>query len=124
MTEYIDSANWRDLLDGFSKRNRLRGARFETFKGSQVVEEEQEARLENITLTMTGVGAPRVTITRLDKSTSEPAKLITTISRVRRIRPQLDVDDNDGGLEIEDMNGVLNLLRLGSKAVGGNGLSS
>jgi hypothetical protein len=118
MTNHLDPAKWGALLAGFSKRNRFRRARFETFHGAEVVEEEQEARLENIALTLSGAGAPRVTVTRLDNSNATLAEMITTISRVRRISPQLDVDGSEDGLEIEDINGVLSLLRLESKMDG------
>jgi hypothetical protein len=44
--------------------------------------------------------------------------MVTTIPRVRRISPQLDVDASEDGLEIEDINGVLSVLRLESKVDG------
>ncbi|HEY7181889.1 MAG TPA: hypothetical protein VIC84_10745 [Blastocatellia bacterium] len=118
MTDYLDPAKWGALLAGFSKRNRFRRARFETFGGSEVLEEEQEARLEKITVALTGADAPRVTVIRLDNSNATPAEMVTTISRVRRIRPQLDVDASEDGLEIEDINGVLSVLRLESRVDG------
>jgi hypothetical protein len=118
MNDYLDPAKWGALLAGFSKRNRFRRARFETFGGGEVLEEEQEARLENISVALSGAGAPRVTITRLDNSTATPAEMVTTIPRVKRISPQLDVDASEDGLEIEDINGVLSVLRLESKVNG------
>jgi hypothetical protein len=118
MADYLDPAKWGALLAGFSKRNRLRRARFETFGGGEVLEEEQEARLENITVALIGDDAPRVTVIRLDNSTATPANMVTTIPRVRRIRPQFDVDSSEDGLEIEDVNGVLSVLRLESKVDG------
>ncbi len=116
--EYLDPDEWGELLAGFSRRNRLRRARFETFGRGGVEEEEQEARLENITVALTGVDAPRVTVTRLDNSTATPIEMITTIPRVRRIKPQLDVDNSEDGLEIEDQDGTLTVLRLESKVDG------
>jgi hypothetical protein len=77
-----------------------------------------EARLEIITLALNGDGAPRVTVTRLDNSKARPAEMVTTIPNVRRISLQLDVDGSEDGLEIEDINGVLSLLRLESKVDG------
>jgi hypothetical protein len=118
MTNYLDPAKWGALLEGFSKRNRFRRARFETFGGAEVVEEEQESRLQNITVTLNDAGAPLVTITRLDSSNAAPADMVTTIPRVRRISPQIDVDGSEDGLEIEDINGVLSVLRLESKVDG------
>ncbi|HEX5082811.1 MAG TPA: hypothetical protein VFY40_12255 [Blastocatellia bacterium] len=118
MTDHNDPAKWGALLAGFSKRNRFRRARFETFRGAEVVEEEQEARLEIITSALDGDGAPRVTVTRLDNSNARPTEIITTIPNVRRISLQLDVDGSEDGLEIEDINGVLSLLRLESKVDG------
>jgi hypothetical protein len=118
MTDYLDPAEWGEMLAGFSNRNRFRRARFETFGRGNVVEEEQEARLENITVALTGADAPRVTVTRLDNSATTPAEITTTIPRVRRISPQFDVDDSEDGLEIEDIDGVLSVLRLESNADG------
>lgn len=118
MSDYLDPAEWSDLLAGFSDRNRRRRARFETFGQGNVVEEEQEAHLENIKVALTGSGAPRVTVTRLDNSTATPAEMVTTIPRVRRLSPQFDVDDSEDGLEIEDQDGALTVLRLESKVDG------
>jgi hypothetical protein len=118
MADHNDPEKWGALLTGFSKRNRFRRARFETFRGAEVVEEEQEARLENITSSLTGAGAPLVVITRVDNSNAALAEIVTTIPHVRRISPQLDVDGSEDGLEIEDINGVLSLLRLESKVDG------
>ncbi|HZF38267.1 MAG TPA: hypothetical protein VE715_05565 [Blastocatellia bacterium] len=118
MTDYLDPAEWSALLAGFSKRNRRRRARFETFGRGQVVEEEQEAHLENITVALTGADAPRVTVIRLDTSTTAPTEMVTAIPRVRRISAQFDVDDSEDGLEIEAEDGVLSVLRLESKMDG------
>jgi hypothetical protein len=82
------------------------------------VEEEQEAHLENVTVKLTGADAPRVTVTRLDNSTATPTEMITTITRVRRISPQFDVDNSEDGMEIEDEDGVLAVLRLESEVDG------
>jgi len=118
MTNYFNPAEWGGFLAGFSSRNRYRRARFETFGRREVVEEEQEARLENVTVKLTGADAPRVTVTRLDNSTATPTEMITTIPRVRRISTQFDVDDSEDGLEIEDVDGVLAVLRLESEVDG------
>jgi len=44
--------------------------------------------------------------------------MVTAIPRVRRIAAQLDVDGSEDGLEIEDINRVLSVLRLESKVDG------
>jgi len=118
MTDYLDPAEWGDLLAGFSSRNRFRRARFETFGRGGVVEEEQESHLENIAVDLSGDDAPRLIVTRLDNSTARPTELVTSIPRVRRISPQLDVDASEDGLEIEDIDGVLSVLRLESRVDG------
>ena len=84
MTDYLNHAKWGALLAEFSKRNRFRRARFETFGGAEVLEKEQEARLENITVALTGAGAPRVTVIRLDNSNATSAEMSTIIPRVRQ----------------------------------------
>jgi len=83
-----------------------------------VVEEEQEAHLEKVTVKLTGADAPSVTVTRLDNSTATLTEMITTIPRVKRISAQFDVDDSEDGLEIEDKDGVLAVLRLESEVDG------
>ena len=118
MTDYLDPEEWSDLLAGFSRRNRFRRARFETFGRGGVMEEEQEAHLENVKVKLTGADAPSVTVIRLDNSTATPIEMITTIPRVRRISPQLDLDDSENGLEIEDEDGVMAVLRLESEVDG------
>ncbi len=118
MTDYLDPAEWGDLLAGFSSRNSFRRARFEKFGLGGVVEEEQEAHLKNIAVELTGPNAPRVIVTRLDNSTAKPTEMVTAIPRVRRIAAQLDVDGSEDGLEIEDINRVLSVLRLESKVDG------
>ena len=118
MTDYLDPVEWGDLLAGFSSRNRYRRARFETFGRGGVVEEEQEAHLEKVTVKLTGDDAPSVTVTRLDNSTATITEMITTIPRVKRICPQFDVDDSEDGLEIEDEDGVMAVLRLESEVDG------
>lgn len=118
MINYLDPAEWSDLLAGFSSRNRFRRARFETFGRGGVVEEEQEAHLENVNVILTGAGAPSVTVTRLDNSTATPTEMFTTITRVRRIGFQIDVDNSEDGLEIEDEDRVLTVLRLESEVDG------
>jgi len=118
MTDYLDPAEWGDLLAGFSSRNRFRRARFETFGRGGVVEEEQEAHLEKIAVDLSGADAPRVIVTRMDNSTARQTEMVTSIPRVRRISPQLDVDASEDGLEIEDIDGVLSVLRLESEVDG------
>ena len=118
MTDYLDPAEWGDLLAGFSRRNRFRRARFETFGRGGVVEEEQEAHLENVKVKLTGADAPSVIVTRLDNSTATPTPTLTTIPRVRRISAQLDVDNSENGLEIVDEDGVMIVLRLESEVDG------
>ncbi len=44
--------------------------------------------------------------------------MVTSIPRVRRISPQLDVDASEDGLEMEDIDGVLAVLRLESEVDG------
>ena len=118
MTHYLDPAEWGDLLAGFSSRNRFRRARFETFGRGAVVEEEQEAHLENVEVRLNGADAPIVTVTRIDNSAATPTEVITTITRVRRISFQFDVDKSEDGLEIEDEDRVLTVLRLESEVDG------
>src|SRR5262244_697807 len=53
MRDYCDPAQWGEFLADFGRRNRFRRARFETFGRSSVLEEEQEAHLENIKVALT-----------------------------------------------------------------------
>jgi len=118
MSNYNDRTQWADFLAEFSSRNRSRRARFEHFEWRGVHEEDQEARLENITVDFEGEDAPRVVITRIDASTAEPRTLTTTIPRVKRISPQFDIDNSEAGLKIEDEQNILTLLRMESRVDG------
>jgi len=118
MDNYNDRAQWADFLAGFSARNRSRRARFEHFELRNVMEEDQEAHLEDITVDFDGDDAPRVTVRRTDTSTAEPSTLTTTIPRVKRISPQFDVDNSETGLRIEDEQNILTVLRMESRVDG------
>ncbi|MFN7927938.1 MAG: hypothetical protein U0Y68_08315 [Blastocatellia bacterium] len=110
----INQSQWTDFLANFSRRNHARRARFERFDREGVQEEEQEAHLENLTLKFEGADAPQLIVTRRDQSTTEPQTIVTTITNVKRLNTHFDTYHSEDGLEIEDENGVLLLLRMES----------
>ena len=59
-----------------------------------------------------------MTVIRIDVSTTTPTEMVTIIPRVKRISPQFDVDNSEDGLEIEDEDRVLTVLRLESQVDG------
>jgi signal-transduction protein with cAMP-binding, CBS, and nucleotidyltransferase domain len=118
MTNQYDKTNWNEFLTAFSRRHRLRRARLEQFNQQPVIEENQEAQLERIAVELSGANAPLVIITRLDNFTEEPQVIVNSIPHVQRIGSQLDTDHSESGLEIEDKNRALTILRMKSM-VGG-----
>lgn len=118
MPNESDKTQWKDFLTAFSRRNRLRRARLEQFNQQQVVEENQEAQLERIAVELSGADAPLVIITRLDNSTMESQVIVNSIPHVQRISSQLDTDHSESGLEIENKDRVLTILRMESMVDG------
>jgi cyanophycinase-like exopeptidase len=110
--------NWEKFLQEFAERNYDRRARFDVFRNDGTAEEEGgEAHLEDVKLTENG-GAKNVEIIRIDRSQSNAEKTKETVTNVRGITVQIDIDGSEDALEITDDQNTLVSLRLESKIDG------
>jgi hypothetical protein len=113
----IEPAKWEEFLKEFSARNFNRRARFEIFSGGSVEEEEQEARLEEVSIKRDGKGAT-IKIIRIDRAEKNADKIKNEITGVRGISVQYETDSSENALEITDDKNNLISLRLESKVDG------
>jgi hypothetical protein len=110
--------NWEQFLQEFSMRNNNRRARFDVFRNDGTTEEEgTELHLEDVKLTADG-NAKNVEIIRIDRSGTKADKTKETVTNVRGITVQIDVDGSEDALEITDDQNTLVSLRLESKIDG------
>ena len=112
MATYQDQSQWSEFLEAFSRRNHFRRARFERFDRRDVEEEDQEAHLDKIAVEFDGDDAPRIIITRVDTSKTEPRTIVTTIPDVKWLTPRFTPENSDESLEMENSQHVLVILRL------------
>ncbi|MEO8072359.1 MAG: hypothetical protein ABI686_03840 [Acidobacteriota bacterium] len=114
----IKPENWEEFLKEFSGRNKNRRARFDVFRSSGKTEEEaQELRLEEVVLRRNGE-RENVEITRVDHTETEVERSKETVTNVRGIAVQYDVDGSEDALEITDDQNTLIMLRMESKVDG------
>ena len=113
----IEPQNWKDFLEEFSTRNNNRRARFQIFKGSDAEEEGQESHLEEVYIKEDG-DSQTITVTRIDRTKADAAKIHDKITNVYGIAVQYDTDGSEDALEITDKERELILLRLESKVDG------
>ena len=114
----IDPENWKEFLQAFAIRNNDRRARFEVFRSNgQVEEEDKEARLEDVLLRDAGQ-AKNIEIIRIDRGDKNAEKVRDTITNVRGVTIQYDLDGSEGALEITDSEESLISLRFESKIDG------
>lgn len=109
----IAPENWAEFLREFSARNNNRRSRFEIFKGRDLEEEKQESFLEEVTIENN-----TITVTRLDRTEAKVRKIHDTITNVTGISVQYDRDGSESGLEINDKENELILLRFESRIDG------
>ncbi len=110
----IDPKNWKEFLQAFSIRNNDRRGRFEVFRKNGSVEEEgQEAHLENVALKDNGE-TKDIEVLRIDRGDQRAEKVRDTITNVRGVTVQYDLDGSEGALEIIDNEESLIALRLES----------
>ena len=114
----IKPRNWEEFLQEFSERNKKRRARLDVFRSSGKTEEEaQELRLEEVILQQNGERED-VEIIRFDRTETEAEKSKETVTNVRGIAVQYDVDGSEDALEITDDQNTLIMLRMESKVDG------
>ncbi len=114
----IKPENWEEFLQEFSDRNNNRRARFDVFRRDGTVEEEgAEAHLEDVRLIADG-DTKNVEIIRIDRTEINAEKTTDTVTNVRGIAVQYDVDGSEDALEITDDRNTLIMLRMESKVDG------
>lgn len=114
----IKPDEWENFLSEFSARNKDRRARFDVFrKDGTVQEESQELRLADINLKQSGE-RHSVEIIRIDRTEGEAEKQRETVTNVRGIAVQFDVDGSEDALEITDDQNTLIMLRFESNVDG------
>src|SRR5215470_13631671 len=105
---------WAAFFSEFSKQNRSRATRLETFGDLGAQEEERNLPFNGISVEETGTDAPRIEIMLGGASPDDERHLTHTIARAVHVFPKTSVDGTDEALEIEDANGVKTLLRFES----------
>ncbi len=114
----IEPDNWSEFLQEFSTRNYNRRARFDIFRSSgEVVEEEKESHLEGLSL-KEEAGNRSINIIRIDRSEKNTGKVRDTITNVIGVAVQYDTDGSEDILEITDRQNTLISLRLESRVDG------
>ena len=114
----IEPDNWAEFLQEFSKRNYNRRARFDVFRVSgKVDEEEQEAHLEDVVLRDDGTRRT-IEVIRIDRSEKNADKIKDTIENVIGVAVQYDTDGSEDALEITDRQNSLIAMRLESRVDG------
>jgi cyanophycinase-like exopeptidase len=109
---------WEKFLQEFATRNYDRRARFDVFRANGATEEETvEGHLEDVKLTTDG-NARNVQIIRIERGGTKTDKLKDTITNVRGVSVQYEVDGSENALEITDDQNTLVSLRLESKLDG------
>jgi len=108
----IERGKWAAFFGEFSKRNRSRATRLETFGDLGAQEEERNLPLNGISVEESGADAPRIEIMLGGVSPSDERHLTHTIARAAHVFPKTDDDGRDEALEIEDADGVKTLLRF------------
>ncbi|MGI8789084.1 MAG: hypothetical protein ACR2HG_15190 [Pyrinomonadaceae bacterium] len=113
MSKIIEPNNWQNFLKEFSGRNKNRRARFQIFTNGEANEEEQEARLQKVSLKKLKDGT-QVVVTRVDKSEDKNERMVDTLADVHGLAVQYEKDGSENILEITNKRGDLTLLRFES----------
>jgi Family of unknown function (DUF5335) len=113
-TGEVERGQWAAFFDEFSKRNRSRATRLETFSDLGAQEEERNLPLNGISVEETGTDAPRIEIMLGGERPKDERHLTHTIARAVHVIPKTDSNGRDEALEIEDADGVKTLLRFES----------
>jgi len=106
----INRGQWAEFFSEFSKRNRARATRMETFSDLGAQEEERDLPLKGISVEENGTDAPRIEIMLGGASPDDERHLTQVIARAVHVFPKTAADGTDEALEIEDANGVKTLL--------------
>src|SRR3954453_9846211 len=113
MIKTIEPQNWPAFLNEFSERNRGRRARYGVYRGADVVEEDEEARLESI-----AVNDGKITVKRTFAGHGEPGEATDDLEDIRIISVQYDTDNTEDMLGFTNARNELVTLRLESRVDG------
>jgi hypothetical protein len=113
MIRTIEPQNWDAFLNEFTERNRGRRARYEVFSGGDIIEEDEEAHLESIS-----INDGSVTVKRTYEMHGEPAETKVDLENIRGISVQYDTDNSEDMLEFTNERNELVTLRLESRVDG------
>lgn len=117
MSKIIEPNDWQKFTEEFSARNKNRRARFQIFTNGEANEEEQEARLEKISLKKQK-DETQIVVTRIDRSEGKDEKMVDALEDVHGLAVQYETDGSENILEIMNKRGDLTLLRFESKLDG------
>lgn len=117
MSKAIETDNWADFLEEFSKRNRDRRARFHIFRNGEMNEEEQEGNFQTATIEKSD-GVSNVVVTRSYLDVEEQKTMTDKIENIRGIAVQYENDKSENILELTNNHNHLYSLRFESKIDG------
>lgn len=101
---------WNEYLADFSTRNQGRRARFEAFSRGSVVEEDEEAVFQTVS-----ISGDKVTVGR---AVTGGSTITDEVTGVHGIAVQLDSDGSDNTMEFMDLGGDLTVLHFESMVDG------
>lgn len=105
--------DWGNFLGEFSDRNRGRRARFEAFTRNDVLEEDEEAIFEKVS-----IAGDAVTVARTVNTNGDPSPISDELTGIRGIQVQHDWDKSDNTIEFTDEAGDMAVLHFESKVDG------
>lgn len=109
----IGPDQWSDFLADFSQRNNGRRARFEAFTRNDVIEEDEEAVFENVS-----ISGDIVTVARTVKTNGKDSPISDELTGIRGIEVQHDWDKSENTIQFIDDTGDLAVLHFESKVDG------
>ena len=119
MLKTIEPSDWQTSLTDFGERNKMRATRLEVLGASREVESdfwlEDGLLLTGITLEVDRDRGPSVEIMLHSPAAPTHGHLCHTIAGIKRLA--IDGDNRtDGGLELEDKEGAVTLMRFESRS--------
>ncbi|HEX8289105.1 MAG TPA: DUF5335 family protein [Pyrinomonadaceae bacterium] len=111
MNEQIIRNNWKDYLNDFSRRNRMRPARLEILSDEMGASEQaQHLPLVGISYEEKGSDAGDALVSLGDEGAADDRHLIHAISQITSITARTGEDSREDALEITDADGTKTIL--------------
>jgi hypothetical protein len=107
---FTEPDQWKNFLDGFSKRNQGRATRLEVIGELGAQEEEQYLPLVGVSLDPKGTAAGSVEIMLAGEGPADDRHVEHTIRNVQKIAPLVGITGVEDGLGFEDQEGAKTLL--------------